>query len=77
MLSKLIMNILTKLCEFHNYYPSSEDKIEIEKETLSQYQLMIADFYNFHINNVKQLVPNFFLKRTVCVNGIIETYNFT
>ena len=55
------MNILTKLCEFHNYYPSSEDKIEIEKETLSQYQLMIADFYNFHINNVKQLVPNFFL----------------
>ena len=62
MFSKLIMNILTKLCEFHNYYPSTEDEIEIEKETLSQNQLMIADFYNFHINNAKQLVANFFYK---------------
>ena len=51
-----------KLCEFHNYYPSTEDKIEIEKETLSQNKLMIADFYNFHINNAKQLVANFFYK---------------
>ena len=27
---------------------------------MSDYQLIIADFYNIPIGNVKQLVPNFF-----------------
>ena len=29
---------------------------------LSKYQLLIADFHNISISNVKKLVPNFFDK---------------
>ena len=45
----------------HNDYPLAPDKIEIKKE-MSKYQLMISDFYNIPIGNVKKLVPNFFDK---------------
>ena len=38
------------------------DKIEAKKQILSKYQLMIADFYNIPIRNVKKLVSNFFGK---------------
>ena len=34
-----------ELCELHNDYPIAAEKIEIKREMLSKYQLMIADFY--------------------------------
>ena len=55
--SKLIFNILK------NYvYPLAPDKIEIKREMLSNYQLMIADFYNISTGNDKKFVPNAFDK---------------
>ena len=44
----------------HNYYPLFQDKIEIKKEILSNYQLNIADFYNIRIGIIKKLVPDFY-----------------
>ena len=37
-----------ELCELHNYYPSAPGKM------LSKYQLLIADFHNIPIGNVKK-----------------------
>ena len=55
---KLIFNILK------NYvYSLTPDKIEIKREMLSNYQLMIADFYNISIGNDKKFVPNAFDKK--------------
>ena len=34
----------------------------MKRETLSEYQLKIADLYNIPIGNVKKLIPNFFDK---------------
>ena len=45
----------------HNDYLLALDKIEIKKE-MSKYQLMILDYYNSPINNVKKLMLNFFDK---------------
>ena len=49
-----------ELHELHNHYPLAQDKIEIKREMLYEYQLKIADFYNIPIGNVKKLVPKFF-----------------
>ena len=38
------------------------DNIEIKRDTLSKYQLVVADFYNNPIGNAKKLVPNVFDK---------------
>ena len=51
-----------KLRELPNDCPLAPDKIEVKREMLSKYQLRISDFNNFHIGNVKRLVPNFFGK---------------
>ena len=51
-----------ELLEIHNGYPLAPDKIEVEREVLSNYQKKIAGFYNIHIGNVKTLVPKFFDK---------------
>ena len=51
-----------ELRELHNYYLLAPDKIEINNQMLSKYQLMIADFYKIPIENVKKLVPNIFEK---------------
>ena len=48
--------------KLHNDYPLAPDKIEIEREMLSEYQLKISDLYNIPTGNVKKLVPNFFDK---------------
>ena len=56
----LILNILKELYELHNDYPFSPGKVEIKREMLSKYQLMIADFYKIPIRNVKKLGCNFF-----------------
>ena len=42
--------------ELHNHYYLAPDKVEIQRETLSEYELNIADLYNISINNVKKLV---------------------
>ena len=41
---------------------------------MSDYQLIIADFYNIPIGNVKQLVPNFFDRESMCF--IMKSYSF-
>ena len=48
--------------ELHNDYPFVPDKIEFNKEMLSEYQLKIADLCNVPKSNVKKLVLNFFDK---------------
>ena len=48
------------LLEFQNNYPLAPDKIEIEREMLSSYQLKIEDLYIIPTDTVKNLVPNFF-----------------
>ena len=57
-----------ELLELHNDYTLAPDKIEIKREMLSEYQLKIADLYNFPISNVKKLVPNFFDKEKFVVH---------
>ena len=64
-----------QLRKLHNDYPLDPDEVEIKRKMLSEYQLKIADLYNIPIGNVKKLVPNFFMKKSVCF--IMKTYNFT
>ena len=42
---------------------------------LSEYQLKIADLYNIPSGNVKTLVPNFLIKKSMYF--IMKTCNFT
>ena len=51
-----------ELRELHNGYPLDPDKMKIQREMLSEYQLKIADLYNIPIGNVKKVVPNIFDK---------------
>ena len=51
-----------KLQELHNDYPLAPNKIEINRELLSEYQLKIAYLYDIPIGNVKKLMPNAFDK---------------
>ena len=51
-----------ELWKLHNDYPLAPDKIEIEKEMLSDYQLKITHLYNIPIGNIKKLVAKFFDK---------------
>ena len=51
-----------KLHALHIDYPLAPDKLEIKREMLPDYQLIIADDYNNSIGNVKKLVRNFFDK---------------
>ena len=57
-----------ELRELHNDYPLARDKIEIKKEILSDHQLKIANFYNIHIANFKNLLPNVFDKAKYVLN---------
>ena len=45
------------LFQLNNDYSLAPDKIEIKREMFSDYQLMIADFYNILMGNVERLVP--------------------
>ena len=49
-----------ELWKLHNDYPLAPDKIEIEREMLSDYQLKITHLYNIAIRNIKKLVAKFF-----------------
>ena len=55
---KVNLEYRKKLLGLHNHYTFAPDKTEIQREMLSSYQLMIADFYNIPIGNVKKLVLN-------------------
>ena len=57
-----------QLSELRNDYPLAPDKININREMLPKYQLMISDLYNIAIGIVKKLVPNFF-----CMCFIMKT----
>ena len=46
-----------KLQELHNNYPLAPNKVEINREMLSEYQLKIAYLYDIPTGNVKKLVP--------------------
>ena len=45
--------ISKELHELHNDYPLAPDKIEIKRETPSQYQLKIVDLYKIPTGKVK------------------------
>ena len=47
-----------KLRELHIDYPLTPNKIEINREMLSEYQLKITYLYDIPIGNVKKLVAN-------------------
>ena len=47
---------LKELSKLHNEYPLAPDKVEIKREMLTKYELMIADLYNIPIGTVKKLV---------------------
>ena len=49
-------------------FPLVLDKKEIKEEMLSECQVLIADFHNIPIGNVKKLVPNFFDEKTICAS---------
>ena len=59
MFRKLIQHILKKLLKLNNDYPLAPDKIEINREILSKYQLLLI-FITFLLAVVKKLVLNFF-----------------
>ena len=40
------------------YYPFATEKLEIEREMFSDYQLKVADAYNVSIVNVKTLMKD-------------------
>ena len=50
------------LHQSHNDYLLTPDKIEIKKEILYEYQLMISNCYNVPIRNVQKLASNLFHK---------------
>ena len=56
------LEYLKQLRELHNDYPLAPDKLEIKRETLSNYQLKDDDFHNIPISNAKKLVNDFFDK---------------
>ena len=69
---ELDLEYLKQLRELHNNYPLAQDKIDIKREMLSNYQIKISDFYNIPVGNVKNLVSNFLIKNSI----IMKTCNF-
>ena len=52
-----------ELCRLHNDYPLAPDKIEINREVLSNCQIQVDDFYSVLISTIKKMVPNFLNKK--------------
>ena len=50
------------LHELHNNYLLAPNKIKIKRERYFKYQLMISNFFNSPIGDVKKLVSHFFNK---------------
>ena len=64
-----------ELHELHNNYRLAADRKEIKRKVLSECQLNITDLCNIPIGNIKKLMPNFLIKKSMCF--IMRTYNFT
>ena len=47
------LEYLKELWQLHSDYPLAPDKIEIQRQMLSEYKLKIVDLYNVPIGNVK------------------------
>ena len=63
MVQGVVSQYSKKLFELHNDYHLAPDKIEIKKDMLYKYQLMISGIYNIHIGNTKKVFPKFFDKQ--------------
>ena len=61
------------LFQLNNDYSLAPDKIEIKREMFSDYQLMIADFYNILMGNVERLVPASLWECTTLLEAKIKT----
>ena len=57
-----------ELSKINNDYPLDQDKIEIKRKMLSDYQLKISGLCNIPICNVKKSVSNFFDKKKYVVH---------
>ena len=57
-----------ELRELHSDYSLTPDKIDIQREMLSNYQLKIADLYNIRIGSVKKLVSIFLDKEKYVIH---------
>ena len=64
-----------ELRELHKDFVLVPDKIELEKKKmLFQYQLKIVNSYNIPIGNNKNLVPNFLIRKNMCLNENLQLY---
>ena len=59
---KLDLEYSKVLRKIRNDYPLAPNKVKIKRETLSNYQQKIADFYDIPVGNVRKLVSDFFNK---------------
>ena len=62
-----------ELHDIHNDYPLAPEKINIQREYLSDYCLKIANEHIINIGSVKKLVPNLMNRNNYVF--IIETCN--
>ena len=59
----------------HNDYPLVPEKVNIEKEWLSNYCLKIANKHNITVGSVKKLVPNLMNKNNYKIHQrILQQY---
>ena len=64
------------LFQLNDDYSLAPEKTEIKRKMFSNYQFMIAEFYNILMGNVKRLVSiTFLIKKSMCF--IMRMYNFT
>ena len=66
--------VLRELRELHNDYPLAPDKIEIKREMLSKYELVIADFLIVLLIMLKNWCVTFLITKSMCF--IMRTYYF-
>ena len=57
-----------ELHDIHNNYPLAPEKINIPKESLSDYCLEIANAHNITTGTVKKLVPNLMNKNNYVIH---------
>ena len=52
-----------ELHDLHNDYPLASDKIQVTKETLSEYQLQIIEENKFYLGKNEKLIHNLVNKK--------------
>ena len=63
-----------ELRKLHNDYPLAPKKIDVKKEMLSKYQLLMLIFVIFLLVIMKNWCVTFLIKKTICL--ITKTCNF-